>query len=201
MQAAARVDEISQSLAERKVAPPICTSRSRVRQVIEKVQNATRGLSTFPEENLIWDLSRIRRELASPTMIAFRVVVEGKARQLCRAIRDDLYLIIEEGLVNAFRHSRATEVEVEIVYAVNRFQMHIRDNGCGIDLQASSTGRIHQRGLYRMRERADRMGAKFKILSRTCKGTEIELSVPGLIAFESRFAHGFPGWLSRLYLQ
>jgi hypothetical protein len=36
-----------------------------------------------------------------------------------------------------------------------------------------------------MRERAERIGAKFAVLSRAGAGTEVELSVPGKVAFET----------------
>ena len=42
-----------------------------------------------------------------------------------------------------------------------------------------------------MRERAERIGAGFKIRSRAAAGTEIELTVPGIVAFE-RSAGSFP---------
>jgi nitrate/nitrite-specific signal transduction histidine kinase len=39
-------------------------------------------------------------------------------------------------------------------------------------------------GLSGMRERADRIGARFKVWSRALAGTEVELSVPGHVAFQ-----------------
>jgi len=37
-----------------------------------------------------------------------------------------------------------------------------------------------------MRERAERIGAQLRILTRVALGTEVELSVPGRVAFEPR---------------
>ena len=61
--------------------------------------------------------SGIQSELATGQTTAYRVIVEGKPRQLDPAVRDDVYRIGREGLVNAFRHSGATAVEIEIEYA------------------------------------------------------------------------------------
>jgi hypothetical protein len=48
-----------------------------------------------------------------------------------------------------------------------------------------------------MRERADKIGARFKMRSRASVGTEVELTIPGRIAFE---AHS-PGLFAMLYLR
>src|SRR5215470_11031944 len=166
MQAVERVDAGNQNQAECRVEHAIWASRGPGGQVIVENQGATHGVCTCPEDHLLRDFSRIPKEFVGPTTIAFRIVVEGIVRRLCADIRDDLYLIGQEGLVNAFRHSRATEVEAQIVYTVDRFQMYIRDNGCGIDPRTLATARIRQLGLSSMRERADRIGAKLRILSR-----------------------------------
>ena len=49
-----------------------------------------------------------------------------------------------------------------------------------------------------MRERAERIGAKLRVLSGVSAGTEIELSVPGNIAFEFSPSASHWGWLSKL---
>ena len=71
---------------------------------------------------------------------AYRVIVEGKPRQLNPAVRDEVYRIGREGLVNAFRHSGATAVEIEIEYAPGELRLFVRDDGRGIDPQIARTG-------------------------------------------------------------
>jgi hypothetical protein len=46
-----------------------------------------------------------------------------------------------------------------------------------------------------MRERAERIGAKFKVMSGHSAGTEIEVCVPGHIAFQFAPSNGRWGWL------
>jgi signal transduction histidine kinase len=60
----------------------------------------------------------------------------------------------------------------------------VRDNGCGIDPQKLQWGRTGHWGLQGMRERAEQIGARLRILSRVALGTEVVLHVPGRIAFE-----------------
>jgi nitrate/nitrite-specific signal transduction histidine kinase len=44
-----------------------------------------------------------------------------------------------------------------------------------------------------MRERAEKLGGRLNVRSRTAAGTEIELSLPGHIAFRTQ-AHRRPKW-------
>ena len=88
---------------------------------------------------------------------------------------------------------------MEIEYAVNHLRILVRDNGCGIDSNVLNSGREGHWGLSGMRERAERIGARLRVLSRTDAGTEIELSVPSRIAFEPGVSKRPKLWLSRLY--
>ena len=101
------------------------------------------------------------------------------------AIRNDIYSIGREALVNAFRHSQASDIEMELEYAVNQMRLLVRDNGRGIDPEVLYSVRDGHRGLSRMRERARKIGARLKVSSSGAGGTEVELSVPSHLAFES----------------
>jgi nitrate/nitrite-specific signal transduction histidine kinase len=62
--------------------------------------------------------------------------------------------------------------------------LRIRDDGQGIEPQILDTGeRRGHWGLPGMRERAERIGARLDIWSRASAGTEIDLSVPGPVAY------------------
>ena len=63
--------------------------------------------------------------------------------------------------------------------------MLVRDDGRGMDEQVLRAGRDGHWGLPGMRERADRIGARLKVWSRAGAGTEIELLVPGHVAFQA----------------
>jgi signal transduction histidine kinase len=71
-------------------------------------------------------------------------------------------------------------------YAVKQLRVLVRDDGCGIDPQMLESGRDGHWGLSGMRERAERIGAKLRVLSRSGGGTEVELRVPREVAFESQ---------------
>jgi len=172
-----------------------------MRQVTDEGRNTLRGLRSLEQSvpDLEQAFSQIRDEFPTHTEIAFRVIVEGAPRHLGPIIRDDVYFIGHEALSNAFRHSRATDIEVEIEYAPNQLRVLVRDDGCGIDTHILHSGREGHWGLSGMRERAGRIGAKLRVLSRATAGTEVELTVPAKIAYELKQRKRSAGWLYWLY--
>jgi signal transduction histidine kinase len=170
-------------------------------QVIEEGRNAVRGLRSTSNDSLELGkaFSRIPEELGVEESGGFRVVVEGRATPLHPLTRDEVYRIGREAVVNAFRHSRAKSIEIEVEYSVKHLRVLIRDDGCGIDPQVLQSGREGHWGLPGMRERAEGIGARLRVWSRTAAGTEVELLVPAHIAFQNPAKSGRLGWAVRLY--
>jgi signal transduction histidine kinase len=165
--------------------PPLSRVLQLMGQVIEEGRNAVRGLRSADNKSndLEQAFSRIQQELGLQEQIGFRIIVEGRPQSLHPIIRDEVYRIGREALVNAFRHSRAKHVEVELEYA-GHLRILVRDDGRGIDAQVLKSGRDGHWGLSGMRERAEGIGARLNVRSRAASGTEVELSVPGHIAFQ-----------------
>jgi signal transduction histidine kinase/ligand-binding sensor domain-containing protein len=170
-------------------------------QVIEEGRNAVRGLrsSKLSSADLELAFSKIRQEFPVQSQTGFRVIVEGTPRPLRSVIRDEVYLIGHEALSNAFRHAHASDIEVELEFAAGYLRVLIRDDGSGIDTQVLNSGRDGHWGLSGMKERAERIGGKLRVLSRAVAGTEVELFVPGQIAFEYRPEEHPAGWLSKFH--
>ncbi|HMD22289.1 MAG TPA: two-component regulator propeller domain-containing protein [Alloacidobacterium sp.] len=167
-------------------------------QVVEEGRDALRGLrsSTRNASNLEQAFSHVPQELPVRREIAFRVIVDGQRRPLHPVIRDEVYRIGREALVNAFRHAQASSIDVEVQYSASALRILIRDDGCGIDPQVLRSGREGHWGLPGMRERAEGIGAKLKVWSRTAAGTDVELIVPGNVAYPHQSGSG---WLAGLY--
>ncbi|MBV8832085.1 MAG: hypothetical protein JO108_23010 [Acidobacteriaceae bacterium] len=122
-------------------------------------------------------------ELASCDGATFRLVVEGPMRELHPIVRDEIYTIAREALRNAFAHACATHIEAEISFNERLLRLKIRDDGKGIAPEIAEEGRPGHHGVAGMRERARQIGSKLIILSGAGTGTEIELSVPGSMAY------------------
>jgi signal transduction histidine kinase len=165
--------------------PMLTRALAMTGRIIEEGRNTVQGLrsSNWGSEELGQAFSRIQEELAITNRARLRVIVEGVARPLRPLIGDDVFLIGREALANAFHHSGASEVEVELEYAADQLKLLVRDNGCGFADEVLQPARSGHYGLAGMRERTGRIGGRLRVLSRRDAGTEIELSVPSRIAY------------------
>ena len=136
-------------------------------QVIEEGRNALRGLRSSRSDSTSLDqaFAQVARELDVQDKIDFRVTVVGLPRPLHPLLRDEVYRIGREALINAFRHARAKKIEIELKYSLRHLHVVVRDDGCGIDPQALKSGVDGHWGLSGMRERADRIGARFHVFT------------------------------------
>jgi signal transduction histidine kinase len=112
-----------------------------------------------------------------------RVSLEGTPRELHPILRDDIYRIAREALRNAFLHAQASKIEADITYDARLLRLRIRDDGRGIDRKLLDAGRDGHWGLTGMRERAEQIGARLDIWSEVGAGTEVDLRVPGSVAY------------------
>jgi len=178
MQLHVAVDQLPEDSSAR---PAFGRALDLMRRVIDEGRNAVRGLRSSGGDvhDLEHAFSGIQSELAAGQTTAYRVIVEGRPRQLNPAVRDEVYRIGREGLLNAFRHSGAETIEIEIEYAASELRLFVRDDGRGIDPHIARTGTAGHWGIAGMKERAARIGGSLTIRSRAAAGTEIELRVPG----------------------
>jgi signal transduction histidine kinase/streptogramin lyase len=131
-------------------------------------------------------MTNLSEELAagSGRSITFRVLVEGVPRAVRPTLQDEIYRIARESLRNAFRHAQAGHIETEIMYGES-LRLRFRDDGKGIDPSVvEHGGRSGHWGLPGIRERAKQIGAQLAIWSELGAGTEVELNIPGSIAYE-----------------
>jgi signal transduction histidine kinase/ligand-binding sensor domain-containing protein len=157
-------------------------------RVVEDGRNAVRGLRPTGQADvdLAQALTGVPEELALAGSARYQVIVEGRPRAMNPLVRDDIYRIAREAVVNALRHSGARAIEVEIAYDPARLRVLIRDDGAGIDAAVINAGSDGHWGLPGMRERAEQIGGRLKVWSRAAAGTEVELIVPGHVAFERK---------------
>lgn len=169
-------------------------------QVVEEGRNTLRGLRSSIEsaQDLKNSFSRIPEELGGGKGIDFRVVVEGTSLPLRPAIRDEVYRVGREALVNAFQHSGASNIDVHLEYAANQLRILVEDDGRGIDPEVLQSGRDGHWGIAGMRERAERIGGKLRVWSRRGGGTEVELCLPSQVAWDCHPTGPAPRWFARL---
>jgi len=140
MQLSVAVDGVA---SDSLVKPQLDRILQIMRLGIDEGRSAIQGLrsSGTQASDLVVALSSIQQELEVRSDIDFRVVLTGLQKQLPRQIQNEIYRIGREALVNAFCHSGAKRVELELEYSDSELRMWIRDNGCGIDPQVLEKGR------------------------------------------------------------
>jgi ligand-binding sensor domain-containing protein/signal transduction histidine kinase len=153
------------------------------RAILEGRQAVQDLRSASTTKDLAQAVRALGHELASGDGATFRLVVEGPARELHPLVQDEICSIAREALRNAVTHACATHIEAEIGFNDRVLQLRIRDDGKGMTSDIAEQGRPGHYGLRGMRERARQIGSKLVILSGAGTGTEIELSVPGSIAY------------------
>ena len=106
--------------------------------------------------------------------IEFAVERSGGGDSLRPDVADEVFNIAREALTNAFRHSEASRIMVELDYGKHKFRMSCHDNGRGFDVGAlQANGKNGHWGLRGMEERAEKIGAEFSCKSAPDKGTEV----------------------------
>ena len=159
-------------------------------QAIGEGRDAVQNLrsSSFDNRDLATSLSALGNELRKgidpQSKPQYRVVVEGKPRELTALVRDEAYRIAREAVSNAYQHAKAGYIETDLTFGEADLTIRVRDDGIGVDAQILAQGqRPGHWGLPGMRERSERLGSQLNLWSEKNAGTEIELRIPAGIAY------------------
>jgi signal transduction histidine kinase len=87
-----------------------------------------------------------------------------------------LFRVVQEGLQNVQRHSRATRVEVRLTGSPTELSLILSDNGVGFDLSQNHAS--NGIGILSMKERTRMLYGTFEIRSEPMKGTQITVNIP-----------------------
>jgi len=91
-------------------------------------------------------------------------------------IERELYFTLREAVLNAIRHSRASEMHLSLTQTRKTCEARLSDNGVGFAVSAAE-GSSHY-GMRGMRERIRKIGGEISFQSAPGKGTEIHITVP-----------------------
>ena len=159
--------------------PALSTALRLIRRAIDEGRAAIRGIHTASPapSSLEQAFSNLVSEVTTGRGMRFRVFVQGEPRALDPSIQEQIFLIGREAVMNALRHSQATQIEIEVQYLRNLLRVSICDNGCGIEPEAVQKAGDSHWGLRGMRQRAENIDAQFDIWSRPGAGTEVRAAV------------------------
>src|ERR1051326_8639817 len=87
----------------------------------------------------------------------------------------EIYRILREGVINANKHSRATEIVLEAFRRKRELVVRVTDNGIGLNGQSAKGGGL---GFHIMQYRAQSIGARLELKSRRRGGTRLTVHPP-----------------------
>jgi signal transduction histidine kinase/ligand-binding sensor domain-containing protein len=159
-------------------------------QAIGEGRDAVQNLRSpsFDNRDLATSLSALGTELTKgidpQSKAQYRVLVEGKPRELTAVVRDEAYRIAREAVSNAYQHAKAGHIETDVTFGDADLIIRVRDDGIGVDAQILTRGqRPGHWGLPGMRERSERLGSLLHVWSEKNAGTEVELRIRADLAY------------------
>jgi signal transduction histidine kinase len=169
---------ISAAAAQGDVEPTLRHVREQVTAVVSDVRDTLYDLRTDVSDrsDLTHTIGDFLRRVQQRSGIATHSDVRLDHR-LPTLIEREVWQMVREAVMNAERHSRATELVVATApRADGGVVLTVTDNGVGL---GSTTPRPDSYGLVGMRERALRIEATLTVASPADGGTEVRIELPG----------------------
>jgi signal transduction histidine kinase len=126
------------------------------------------------QADLAHALQSLVRSVESSGTLNARFATVGEKLPLPGDVEGELLRIAQEGVTNVLKHARARQVEVRLTFGAETVSLTIADDGVGFNSTAHHEGF----GLLGMRERAERIGARLLVGSRSGQGTRVETVWP-----------------------
>src|SRR6266567_632054 len=165
------IDKRPEELRER-----LASASRLARANLEDARRSVLALRPEDQEpaNLIHSLEHFVQSVRTARREKIEFSVQGAPRRLTSEAEENLLRMAQEGLNNAIKHSGATKIRVELIFAPSEVRLRVVDNGKGFSLESPGNGGF---GMTSLRERATQIGAQLEIKSSAGKGTRIEISV------------------------
>lgn len=112
--------------------------------------------------------------------IRVEVVAPEESLSLSSEMKTTLFRIAQEAINNIVKHSNAKSAHITLVKNMDTISLQVEDDGHGFDVTKSSEQAIalHHWGLIGIRERADLVGGKVIVDSKSGLGTQLEVIMP-----------------------
>ena len=157
------------------------SAREQIREEVEKLRGLISELrpAALDEIGLRAAVeSLVERTAATQGLdisTAISLSSDAGAPRLPPEVESTAYRIVQEGITNAAKHSRAAHVEVQLEEVDGRLDVAVRDDGRGFEPSAPRTGF----GLTGMRERVEMLGGSLALESSPAGlGTLVRASLP-----------------------
>lgn len=137
------------------------------------------------------------RSLAQRIQQAHGIQVEcigdGPADSLGKDMRELLFRVTRELVINVVKHAKARHVTISIRSANNQIRIGVADDGIGFDVAgiADQQEKNNGFGLFSVRERVGCLGGRLELVSHPGKGTRAAVVIPGQWNQNPQIPHPF----------
>jgi signal transduction histidine kinase len=154
-----------------------------MQSMINEVDNTMHSLRKFATElrpgildtlGLVASIEWLAEEFENKTGIRCQLHTNVQDHYFEKGLSTCFFRICQEAFTNILKHSRATEVSIQITQTSRLLKLTIADNGRGIVLEKLDNP--FSMGILGMRERANLVGARLAINSEKDSGTIINLT-------------------------
>lgn len=118
-------------------------------------------------------IENLLEELESKVPV--KITHEIEDVKLAEVVENHLFRIVQELISNVLRHAEAKELEVYFKKTEDFYRLRFVDDGKGFDLE---TKKDSGQGLVNIRERIERLGGNFQVVSFPNQGTSVEIQIP-----------------------
>lgn len=149
------------------------------RMVKESLEEARRSVWVLRPQALERGLPAALESLVGGASGETVVVLEvtGPRRTLPPTIEANLLRVAQEGVANAYRHARASNIALQLAFSSRAVTLSVVDDGTGLD-GAGNPVPPRERGLAGMKERVAEIGGTFSLATPPGGGTAIRVEVP-----------------------
>ncbi len=168
------VDILGDRLQE--AAAPEAAEAERIGNLINETNAQARSVARglFPvrleEHGLVLALEELAASASSRYRITCRFACESAPLKVDSELELHLYYIVQEALLNAVNHGKASTVMVTLAPDADRFKLAVQDNGAGFNYSGQNRSGM---GIRIMRYRAKVIGATLDLQSQMGHGTQI----------------------------
>jgi signal transduction histidine kinase/ligand-binding sensor domain-containing protein len=157
----------------------------RADTVIAEGRDRVRDLRAHGDRDIERRIAEIIRRQAFDPGVQITMATTGTSRALEPLVLEESARIASEAIFNIWRHACADRVAIAISHGVT-FSLRLADNGVGIAREIADRGQKDGHfGLSGMRERARNLGGGLVVRSLPEGGTEVMLTIPGQIAYDT----------------
>ena len=152
---------------------------SAANQIYDGMHNIIRKLRPSALDNL--GLSETIKDAVSIWQkqhknLKFLLKIKGRINNLGEAININIYRIIQESMSNALKHSKASEIKIDLSLLKQSLKLEFSDNGVGFDKKILKNSK--QFGLIGIKERVQSLKGTFRLETSPSKGTRLIILIP-----------------------